>query len=246
MSLREQQQIKQHKLTLALHAACGPQNDLAEVEDLLGLGADMHILVAGNNSLHWAITFGRVDITSILLCRGAVLEARNSSGQTALALAALWDQPEICSLLLARGADLHAIDYNGRSVRAGYGCAAGIINSLSPLVKAQRIAELKAAWRAGPHPSQVQRRNDENWAKRWPLMNMAYGCGFLVLEHKAAQLKAGALPTDAKIPDEPTETEEERRALRHKKVFGHAGLVRCIASFIPDKEQEEEEEGEGI
>jgi hypothetical protein len=242
MSLREQQQIKQQKLNLALHAACGPQNDLAEVEDLLGLGADMHILVAGNNSLHWAITFGRVDITSILLFRGAVLEARNSSGQTALALAALWDQPEICSLLLARGADLHAVDYSGRSVRAGYGCAAGIIKSLSPLVKAQRIAELKAAWRAGSHPSQVRRRNEENWAKRWPLMNMAYGCGFLVLEHKAAQLKAAALPTDAKIPDEPTETEEQRRALRHKKVFGNLGLMQRVASFIQEEEQDEEED----
>ena len=41
-------------------------------------------------------------------------------------------------------------------------------------------------------------------------MGVAYGCGFLVLEHKAVQLKAAALPTDAIIPDEPTETEEQR------------------------------------
>ena len=102
----------------------------------------------------------------------------------------------------------------------------------SPSARAQRVAELKAAFRAGCHPSQVQRRKDDNWAKRWPLMNVAYGCGFLVLERKTAQLKATALPTDAKLPDEPTATEEQRRALRHSKVLGNIGLVRNIASFI--------------
>jgi hypothetical protein len=52
---------------------------------------------------------------------------------------------------------------------------------------------------------------------------------------KKAQLKATALPTDAKLPDEPTATEEQRRALWHGKVLGNIGLVRRIASFIPDK-----------
>jgi hypothetical protein len=55
-----------------------------------------------------------------------------------------------------------------------------------------------------------------------------------------AQLKATALPTDAKLPDEPTATEEQRRVLRHSKVLGNIGLVRRIASFIPDKERGEE------
>jgi hypothetical protein len=78
------------------------------------------------------------------------------------------------------------------------------------------------------------RCKDENWTKRWPLMNMVY-C-FLVLESKAAQLKAAALPTDINIPcRRPTKTEEERRTLRHSKVFGHAGLVRHIASFVQKK-----------
>jgi len=58
-------------------------------------------------------------------------------------------------------------------------------------------------------------------------MNAVCGCVFMVLE-----LKAAALLTDAKIPDEPTETEEELCALRCKKVSGHAGLVHQIASFM--------------
>jgi len=44
-------------------------------------------------------------------------------------------------------------------------------------------------------------------------------------------LKA-ALPTDAKIPDEPTATEEQRRALLHSKVFGLKQVVRGVASFM--------------
>ena len=57
-----------------------------------------------------------------------------------------------------------------------------------------------------------------------------------------AQLKATALPTDAKLPDEPTATEEQRGALRHSKVLGNIGLVRRIATFIPDKERDEDED----
>ena len=35
-----------------------------------------------------------------------------------------------------------------------------------------------------------------------------------------------------------------RRTLRHRKVLGNIGLVRRIASFIPDKERGEGEEEE--
>ena len=153
-------------------------------------------------------------------------------------LAALFHKPEVCLLLIAKGADLRVRDNLNRSALSDYGLDA--YPRLDPSVKAQRVAELKAAFRAGCHPSQVQRRKDENWAKRWPLMNAAYGSGLLLTAAKKAQLKATALPTDAKLPDEPTATEEQRRALRHSKVLGNIGLVRRIASFIPDKERGEE------
>ena len=228
-----------------LYMACGYNNDQALAEELLERGADPNALADGfDNALHGAASWGNEQIVTMLLSKGAVLDARSGWGGTALLLAALYDKPEVCLLLIAKGADLRVRDKYNHSALSDYGYFA--YPRLDPSVKAQRVAELKAAFRAGCHPSQVQQRKDENWAKRWPLMNTAYGCGFLVLESKAAQLKAAALPTDVKIPDEPTETEGERRALRHKKVFGHAGLVRCIASFIPDKEQEEEQEDEDI
>ena len=157
-------------------------------------------------------------------------------------LAALHDKPEMCLLLIAKGADLRVRCRRNWSALSHYGNCAG--PRPTPSVKAQRVAELKAAFRAGCHPSQVQRRKDENWAKRWPLMEAATGCGFLLMAAKKAELKATALPTDVALPPHPTETEEQRRALRHSKVLGNIGLVRRIASFIPDKERGEEEEGD--
>ena len=192
------------------------------------------------NALHVAAYFDREQIVTMLLSKGAVLEARTSDGCTALHLAALYDKPETCLLLIAKGADLRVRNSNNQTALSHYGI--GEYPRLDPSVKAQRVAELKAAFRAGCHPSQVQRRKDENWAKRWPLREAATGCGFLLMAAKKAELKATALPTDAKLPDEPTETEEQRRALRHSKVLGNIGLVRRIASFIPDKERGEEEE----
>ena len=181
-----------------------------------------------------------MEIVTMLLGRGAVLESRSSGGTSAVLYAALHDHFELCLLLIARGADLRVVNDHNESALSHYGSFVNDDQGLDPSVKALRVAELKKAWREGCHPSQVQRRKDENWAKRWPLMSAATGSGLLLTAAKKAQLKATALPTDAKLPDEPTATEEQRGALRHSKVLGNIGLVRRIASFIPDKERGEE------
>ncbi len=242
MAGQGQQQMTQEELNRALWLACGrdDDNNQARAEELLGRGADPNALAYGDwNALHRAAYCGREQIVAMLLSKGAVLEARTGyGGSTALLLAALKDKPKVWLLLIAKGADLRVRNKFNRSALSHYGFGAS--PRPDPSVKAQRVAELKAAFRAGCHPSQVQRRKDENWAKRWPLMNAAYGSGLLLTAAKKAQLKATALPTDAKLPDEPTATEEQRGALRHSKVLGNIGLVRRIASFIPDKERGEE------
>ena len=244
MAAAGQQAMTQEELNLALCGACGPDNDLSRVAELLDRGADPNALVDGYNALHMAARLGSLEIVKTLLGRGAVLETRNSWGRSALLWAASFDHLEICLFLIARGADLRVVDYDyrRRSALSHYGCNANNRQGLDPSVKALRVAELKKAWREGCHPSQVQRRKDENWAKRWPLMEAATGCGFLLMAAKKSELKATALPTDAKLPPLPTATEDQRRALRHSKVLGNVGLVRRIASFIPDKERGEEED----
>ena len=244
MAEQGEQQMTQEELNRALCDACGIDNDLVRATELMGRGADLHALVGGCNALHEAALHGHEQIVTMLLSKGAVLEARTGSGWTALLIAALYDNPEVCFLLIAKGADLRVRDYHNRSALSQYGY--NIYPSPIPSVKAQRVAELKAAFRAGCHPSQVQRRKDENLAKRWPLMEAATGCGFLLMSAKKAELKATALPTDVALPPLPTATEEQRRPLRHSKVLGNIGLVRRIASFIPDKERGEGEEEEDI
>jgi len=64
-------------------------------------------------------------------------------------------------------------------------------------------------------PSQVQRRKDENWAKRWPLMNAATGCGFLQMAAKKAELKATALPTRHQAPAVSDEDKGSARRQRY-------------------------------
>jgi hypothetical protein len=101
-----------------------------------------------------------------------------------LLLAALRDKPEVRLLLIAKGADMRVRDQWNHYALSHYGHWAR--PRLDSSVKAQRVAELKAAYRAGCHPSQVQRRKIENWAKRWPLMNAAYGSGLLLTAAKEA------------------------------------------------------------
>jgi len=242
MAAAGQQAMTQEELNNALWGACGRANDLPRAVELLDRGADPNALVGSVNALHMAAGYGRLEIVKTLLGRGAILEGRNSEGASAMHIAALWNHLEVCLFLIARGADLRVVDYRNYSALSHYGVHANNFRGRDPSVKALRVAELKKAWREGCHPSQVQRRKDENWAKRWPLMEAATGCGFLLMAAKKAELKATALPTDAKLPDEPTATADQRRALRHSKVLGNISLVRRIASFIPDKERGEEED----
>ena len=244
MAAAGQQAMTQEELNNALCVACDEYNDLPRAVELLDRGAGPNALVYGANALHRAAINDLFEIVKTLLGRGAVLEGSTSRGTSALLIAAFFDRLEVCLFLIARGADLRVVDDRNQYALSHYGCNVNYYQGLDPSVKALRVAELKKAWREGCHPSQVQRRKDENWAKRWPLMEALTGCGLLLMAAKKAELKATALPTDAKLPDEPTATEDQRRALRHSKVLGNIGLVRRIASFIPDKERGEEEEKE--
>jgi len=226
-----QVQMTQEELNEALYDACGRANDLARAEELLGRGANQHALVKGWNALHTAASCGREQIVTMLLSKGAVLEARTTygGGYTALHLAEFFDKPEVWLLLIAKGADLHMRDLHNNSVLSHYGCRAS--PRLTPSVKAQRMAELEAAFRAGCHPSQVQRRK-KTWARRGAFMQVMAENRFQPLLHILMDDSKTALPTDAKIPDEPTETEEQRRALLHRKVFGLKHVVRGVAGFM--------------
>jgi ankyrin repeat protein len=59
--------------------------------ELLDRGADPNVLVGGFNALHRAAMWGRLEIVTMLLGRGAVLESRSYDGTSALLIASLLD-----------------------------------------------------------------------------------------------------------------------------------------------------------
>ena len=113
-----------------------------------------------------------------------------------------------------------------------------------------------AAWEAGPHPSQVQRRKDVRWARRWPMMVAAVGCGLLPvacprrrtwfgwvlsLFRRAAPLPASSaaasgnavvVNTACALPGVDRSTSAANRAYLQGQVLGNKDLLRQVAVFL--------------
>jgi uncharacterized protein len=135
--------------TTALHKACDEYGYLETVRALLDHGADPNAAdSAGTMPIHAACFNGGLEITQLLVSRGADMHARNGSGQTPLARAAgFYPYPELVDFLIKKGADVNAVDDQGNSVVAG--CAH------TPI--------LRKLLRRGANV------NTANWAKRTPL-----------------------------------------------------------------------------
>jgi len=120
--------------------------------------------------------------------------------------------------------------YDGRTALDDY----GIDSNLTDAEKEKHRAALRAAFAEGPHPSQVQRRKDERFARRWPLMQVLTGHDFLPLAARRAVLAVlhPALPPWAAIPPLPNKTRAQRYALLRNKVLSHADIVKIVASFL--------------
>jgi hypothetical protein len=196
---------------------------------LLLRGADIHARGSGGmDALMCASHYGQVAAATVLLDRGADVLARDGNQRTALHWAAMKDKPEMCELLLSRGSDLTAVNDEDRTPLELYGLFAN--PRISPAVLASRRARLEAAWRAGPHPSQVQRRRDEAWARRWPFVQVLVGHDFqpTAARRLALDLLHPALPPHVAVPP----LQGSRKVLLRNKIFVHPGLWRLIASFL--------------
>ena len=155
------------------------------VKELALLGANVHALDEdGEDALMLASWKGHVAVCSVLLDHGAVMTTREANGWTALHCSAIYSYLQVCLLLCSKGADLMAVDNIGDTALQGYG------NYASPPLSEETEEEHKAAlldcFRKGPHPSQVKRRKDENWARRWPFMMIMVGHDFQPLAARRA------------------------------------------------------------
>ena len=186
-------------------------------------------IVQGSNALIMAGQGGDLSLVLALLERGGDLHARHYDGHDALLNAAYYAHPEVCVLLLSRGADMLLKDRSQWNALDLYGHEALDITDAEKEADRQRLRE---AWASGPHPSQVQRRRDENWARRWPFVQVMVLGGFQPLAARRALLQQTALPPDVALPRLPCATAAERLGLVRAKVWSHPGIWRAIAAFL--------------
>ena len=177
----------------------------------------------GRTALAWASRCGHLPVVELLQDRGADIHLSIESQRCALSMAASYDHLTVCEFLLSKGADLMAADAEGRTALSHYGHLTR--PRLSPETKALRCTALEAAWAAGPHPSQVQRRRDERWFRRGPILWVLAEHGFRPLQLRALAIALAAASLD---PFEPVMIQTSRM----RDVFSDEGLSRYIILFL--------------
>ena len=214
-----------------LHWACWG-NHLELGRALLDRGSDVHARNNGGGDALFCACCRRgcnLALVTLLLNRGADPCSTSDGDYTVLMYAAYCGKYQVCLLLVSKGANLLAV-WEGQMALDHYGTNSDLIAT----EKDEHRAALRAAFAEGPHPSQAQRRKDERFARRWPLMQVLTGHDFLPLAARRAVLAVlhPALPPWAVIPPLPNKTRAQRYALLRNKVLTHTGIVKIVASFL--------------
>ena len=97
--------------------ACG-RGKLDKALEALQAGANVNALTTNNKStpIILASQFGNLDFVKLLLERGAEVNAKNGSGNTALHLALLYNSSDVIMALIDAGADIDAVNNKGTGV----------------------------------------------------------------------------------------------------------------------------------
>ena len=142
-------------------------------------------------------------------------------------LASLWGNYAVCEFLISRKADPRKRSRWSHSALANFGLYC-LRSTKTEEEKAELKSRLKSAWLEGPHP-------DAKWARRRNLMKALVGSKLLPMARDLAAQKQIQATMDlrAPLPGIPRRTKEEKWAYVLKEVFGHEGIVRCIAQFVP-------------
>jgi hypothetical protein len=199
--------------------------------ELLDLGADVNAVNNLNETVLYTAVCGYYVKSIILFCdRGVNVNISRETNFSPLHAASIEGYIKICLFLLQQGADLlHCGGNRNENALEIYGCYAGMngikLDKYYIKYHKQCMIEIFAK---GPHPSQVQRRLDEKWDRRWPLMNVISGCQIIPLLYKQEL----ALPIDVKIPDEILDSKEKKWMNLLKKVLGDKNLARIVVLFL--------------
>ncbi|HQF54674.1 MAG TPA: ankyrin repeat domain-containing protein [Fibrobacteria bacterium] len=122
------------------------QGKPAEVKTLLDKGEAVDAKQGGQTALHMAAMNGKVDIISVLIARGAQVDAKDDNNSTPLMMAAMGGQLDAVKALLAQGAKIEAQNKLGENALHIAG-AHGRMEVVKELI--DRGANVKAATNNG-------------------------------------------------------------------------------------------------
>ena len=178
----------------------------------------------GWNPLIRASLSGRLAVVKLLSDKGASINARNNNdGQDALLWAALIGNLDVCLFLVSRSGDPRVVDQLNSSALTHFDHNAYPI-ILSPEEKQAGKDQILAAWKAGPHP-------DARWLRRRGLILALVGSKLrpMARDIAAAKLEQEQNDKHVSLPGIPRRTKQENWNYLLKEVFGHEGIVRCVA-----------------
>ena len=89
--------------------------DVREVRELLKGGADIEESEHGNTPLLFTSWFGAIELSKLLIEKGANIEAKDNNGDTPIILASLSGFFDTVELLVERGADMEVKGKNGHT-----------------------------------------------------------------------------------------------------------------------------------
>jgi ankyrin repeat protein len=184
---------------------------------------------AGDTPAIFASTNGHLDILKLLVSRGANIHHIYRNGYSPLYCAAEHDHLPVCEYLISLGMDM-AWGNDDYHVLGAYG--AHVDSPLSPETKALRRTILQRAWENGPHPSQVQRRRDECWARRGPLLMVLAEHSYRPLQLRSLLILQAAAEPSAPIQPVALVTRQQRHAYLMGRVFSCEGIVRLLAAML--------------
>jgi len=200
--------------------------------ELLDLGADVNAVNKNNETVLYIVASCGYQVNSLILFlqRGANPNILTNSNWTALLSASINGYIKNCILLLLKGADLMQLGTNNNSNSLEvYGVYAGMNGIILDEDDIKHHKEcMQNVFADGPHPSQVQRRANERWIRRWPLMNILSGCLIMPLLYRHEK----PVSTYAKIPDEILDTTQKKWMNLLKKALGDINLTRIVVSFL--------------
>jgi hypothetical protein len=220
------------------------KGDITEVLTVLDNNKDLiHKIYDDCNLIQYAARYGKLELVSEFLNRGADINTYNKIGFNALCYASFWNHIEIviflldrgaypcnaaiqwvcnfahydiCILLLRRGRDtLNENNYIQKNALNKYGFLA------------QRRLTLEVI--------ELQKKNlfnEWNWIRRWPFLEIIFGHGFQHLEYSRKLLFSSALSHSSLIPPIEINTPEKFRAFLVSLVFGNKDLLQIILSYI--------------